>query len=157
MIRKTTKNRKQKTWLSVLVLSVAVLAVSAGIYFYQKAHDRQGLSAEETMAVFMECWRKHDYDPMVDMIYPPYRKQCYGGDQAIISVFKNQEVTGVVGMERDPSQERDQYDAYDQTVLHVTYLSPTIGGSLEPTDFYYDLIQPEKNGVWYIGDGGPGP
>ena len=153
------KLSKKKKWL-IFAVSVLIIAVSCvGVYLYQKGPDRASLSAEETLALYMEYWQDQDYDAMLELLYPEIINMDNFSDEYFIANLLAEEVLEVVSIAPDETcadAPLSPFHPYDQVDLRVTYLIASFGGSQE-RKFTYLLIQPEKGGAWYIADGGPGP
>ena len=152
MTDKAEKKRK-RWWLpaAVLLAIAVVVGVGIGIYFYLQPPDRTKMTAEETLALYMECWQKKDYEGMMAIWYPSIREEIHSSNQ--VSSLSKTNVTGVVDIERarvGAKYDASRYAPYDQAGLYVTYQT---GGSGEETEGYI-LIQLQKGGPWYIVDHG---
>lgn len=148
---------KRKKWIIIVLLAVIAAAACVGIYFYQKSHDRASMTAEETMALYMKDWQKKDYDAMIEILYPPALAEDATGAQGMIEWFQEDIVLDVVSIEPDETYADagpSRFDSYDQIYLRVIFFISSAGGSDEMRNTYL-LIQPEKDGAWYIADMGP--
>lgn len=148
---------KRKKWIIFVIMAVIIAATCVGIYFYQKSHDRASMTAEETLALYMEYWQDQDYDAMLEMCYPEIWGDFENTDQYLLESLHEENVLEVVSIEPDETYADaapSRFDPYDQIYLRVTYLISSSSGSEERKNTYL-LIQPEKDGAWYFADGGP--
>jgi hypothetical protein len=149
----TEKKIKQKKWLIVAI--VAIVAIGCwNFIFLLKAHGRDSMTAKETLAYYMKCWQKQDYVDMLEIWYPTIRNS----DPSLDKWFREENVLDVIKIEPDKTYQNDppSHHAYDQDSLRVIYHISSAGGA-EETRYTYILIQPKKDGPWYIVDSGPGP